>query len=59
MNISKADSIDCDAPCANDGGKANKASPEIKIFLLLGVRKSLLTYMGYNEMFSKLLSKIY
>ena len=27
LNNSYAPSIDCDAPWANDGGKANKASP--------------------------------
>ena len=32
-NISFAVSILCDAPCANDGGNANNASPDKKTFL--------------------------
>ncbi|SVE19357.1 uncharacterized protein METZ01_LOCUS472211 [marine metagenome] len=32
-NNSKAASIDCDAPCAKDGGNAKKASPMKNIFL--------------------------
>ena len=44
--VSYDDSIDCAAPCAKEGGKANKASPVKKIFLFDGMLKFLLTKTG-------------
>ena len=46
-NNSYAPSIDCDAPWANDGEKAKKASPIRWILLLLISKKSWLTNTGY------------
>ncbi len=45
LNNSDAPSIDWDAPWANDGGKAKKASPTKKI-LSFGLYNSLLTNTG-------------
>mgnify|MGYP003305870067 CR=1 FL=1 len=46
LKRSFADSIDCDAPCAKEGGNEKNASPIKKIFLLLGILIFLLTKIG-------------
>ena len=45
-NMSCAVSILCEAPCAKEGEKANRASPEKKIFFCFIFGKLLLTKTG-------------
>ena len=47
-----ADSIDCDAPCANEGGNEKNASPVKKILFDFGIRNFLLTKIGKHLVFS-------
>ena len=53
-----ADSIDWEAPWANEGGKAKKASPTKKI-LFLGLNKSLLTNIGKHFILLRLSKEVY
>ena len=58
LKTSYAESIDWDAPWANEGGKAYNASPDKKIFLFFGLSNLLLTKIGYIEIFSRLSLKL-
>ena len=53
-NNSDAPSIDCEAPCAKEGGKAKKASPTRWIFST-DLWKSLLTKTGKHLILFRLL----
>ena len=46
--------MDCEAPCANEGGKENKASPTKNIFFLFIISNFLLTKIGKALMIFKL-----
>ena len=49
--------MDCEAPCANEGGKENKASPIKNIFFLLIISNFSFTKIGKALIFSKFFAK--